>query len=420
MSKIYDVIVIGAGPGGLMAAQTAAKGGLDVILIERKTNVTSIGRTCVAGLITEPDCDGETVTTEGDKIVFHRNDFSIKYSGLWKNLKSNYLVSPAGYRMRIEREATYVARIFNKEVLLEDLLNEAENSGVHITQGAEAMKVQNMKDKVRVTIRKGWEDKEVRGRFLIAADGVNSRMVENLGMNKERKFFGTIVVSSYILEGVESPYPDAFIAFVGRGQIDGCSGQFYLRPNPTRKSQDPPLWEISYGQPVGEKSPEEILNRFIQQGNFSSWFNSAKVVRKTGCLLNFRTPIPEPRVGNILVVGDAASFIEVYVQGAIMYGYRAAKAILNEMNGDPGLDEYVDYWNGSYEYLKPGMVEQVSRGYGLHMLDDSDLDYLFSLTDSKSYKGYYNEFSFPGVIQQAIAAEKAIIMKERPELTQRL
>jgi flavin-dependent dehydrogenase len=403
-----------------MAAQTAAKGGLDVILIERKTNVTAIGRTCVAGLITEPDCDGETVTTEGDKIVFHRNDFSIKYSGLWKNLKSNYLVSPAGYRMRIEREATYVARIFNKEVLLEDLLIEAENSGVHITQGAEAMKVQNMKDKVGVTIRKGWEENEVRGRFLIAADGVNSRMVENLGMNKERKFFGTIVVSSYILEGVESPYPDAFIAFVGRGQIDGCSGQFYLRPNPTRKSQDPPIWEISYGQPVGEKSPEEILNRFIRQGNFSSWFNHARVVKKTGCLLNFRTPIPKPRAGNILVVGDAASFIEVYVQGAIMYGYRAAKAILNEMNGDPGLDEYVDYWNGSYEYLKPGMVEQVSRGYGLHMLDDSDLDYLFSLTDSKSYKGYYNEFSFPGVIQQAIAAEKSIIMKERPELTQKI
>ena len=120
------------------------------------------------------------------------------------------------------------------------------------------------------------------------------------------------------------------------------------------------------------------------------------------------------------MIGDAASFIEVYVQGAIMYGYRAAKAILNEMNGDPGLDEYVDYWNGSYEYLKPGMVEQVSRGYGLHMLDDSDLDYLFSLTVSKSYKGYFNEFSFPGVIQQAIAAEMPRIMKERPELTQKI
>ena len=50
--KKYDLIVVGAGPAGLLAAKTAAQGGLDVILIERKTNVASIGRSCVAGLIT--------------------------------------------------------------------------------------------------------------------------------------------------------------------------------------------------------------------------------------------------------------------------------------------------------------------------------------------------------------------------------
>ena len=144
------------------------------------------------------------------------------------------------------------------------------------------------------------------------------------------------------------------------------------------------------------------------------------MVGKTGAVLNFRTPIMEPRVGNILVVGDAASFIEVYVQGAIMYGYRASKAILDEMSGKPGLDEYVDYWKGSYEYLKPAMIEQASRGYGVHLLEDSDLDYLFELTDSKSYKGYYNEFSFPGVIQQALEAEMPRVMKERPELLQKI
>jgi flavin-dependent dehydrogenase len=275
-------------------------------------------------------------------------------------------------------------------------------------------------DEVVVTIYQEEKEQEVRGRFVIAADGVNSRIAENLGLNKERKFFGTMMVYGYVLEGVETPYPDAIIAFLGRGQTVGCKGQFYFWPRPPRKPQDPPLWEIMYAQPMGLGDHKEILNKFIKNGRFSSWFKHAQVVKKTSVVLNFRTPIQEPKVGNILVIGDAASFIEVYVQGAIMYGYRSAKAVLDEMEGKSGLDEYVDYWKGSYEYLRPGMIEEALRGYGIQMLEDSDLDYLFGLTDSKSYKGYYNEFSFPGVIQQAIAAEIPRIAKERPELIQKI
>jgi flavin-dependent dehydrogenase len=416
----YDVVVVGGGPGGLMAAQTAAKGGLNVLLVEQKANIASVTRSCVAGLITEPDCDEETVTVEGDRIVFHRNDFSIPYSGLWKDLKAFYFVSPGGYRIRMEREETCVTRIFNKEVLLEDLLKEAEKSGAHIDGGTQALKAQNTDDGVVVTVRKEGKEKEVKGRFAIAADGVNSRIVESLGLNNERKFFGTMGVASYILEGVNSPYPDAIAAFVGRGQAEGCRGQFYFRPTPGRSPQDPPRWEISYGQPVGKENLEGILQGFLAKGNFSHCFKDAKVVGKNGALLNFRTPIHEARAGNVLIVGDAASFIEVYVQGAIMYGYRAAKGILDEMKGGSGLDEYVAYWKGSYEYLRPGMMERVLRGYGMHLLETSDLDYLFGLMDTKSYKGYYNEFTFPDIVQQAIEEAVPRIMEERPELLQKI
>ena len=46
MVKRYDVIVVGGGPGGLMAAKTAAEDGLNVLLIERKKEIAEIKRTC--------------------------------------------------------------------------------------------------------------------------------------------------------------------------------------------------------------------------------------------------------------------------------------------------------------------------------------------------------------------------------------
>ena len=46
MAKKYDLIIVGGGPGGLMAAKTAAEDGLKVVLIERKRDITEIDRAC--------------------------------------------------------------------------------------------------------------------------------------------------------------------------------------------------------------------------------------------------------------------------------------------------------------------------------------------------------------------------------------
>jgi flavin-dependent dehydrogenase len=39
MGKKYDLVIVGAGPAGLMAAKVAGEYGLTVALLERKTNI---------------------------------------------------------------------------------------------------------------------------------------------------------------------------------------------------------------------------------------------------------------------------------------------------------------------------------------------------------------------------------------------
>ncbi len=53
MTKKYDVVVVGAGPAGLMAAKAASENGLKVALLERKTNITKVRRSDGGGLDTK-------------------------------------------------------------------------------------------------------------------------------------------------------------------------------------------------------------------------------------------------------------------------------------------------------------------------------------------------------------------------------
>jgi flavin-dependent dehydrogenase len=256
------------------------------------------------------------------------------------------------------------------------------------------------------------KEREVRSRIAVAADGVNSRIVENLGLNKQREFFGTPRLVSYLLEGVKSALPDAFIFFVGRGHSNGQIGHFM--PKAPRRAGDPPQCEVS-------GRTEEDIHRFLTEGKFRSWFKEAKVVRRRSAVLNFYTPIAEPVVGNVMIVGDAASFIEVYVHGAIMYGFRAAKAAAKELTGGSGFAEYIDYWKTSYEYNRREQMERACRvALGLPTLADEELDYLFALLEPEKITSYYDEFTYPEHVMAALLGHLPRIRRERPELAKEI
>jgi digeranylgeranylglycerophospholipid reductase len=408
MSVAYDVVIIGAGPGGLMAAKTARQEGLKILLVEQKKDIARVHRTCAEALVTRPHCDGETVTIEGEKIVFHSNDFSIPYRGPWIEMKRYLRISPSGYKITIEREETPVGMIFNKEVLLENLLAEVEKSGCEIQNETIGVRAVNTEEGVTTTLQKNGVQSEVTSKIAIAADGVNSRITQSLGLNKERMFFGTPKVISYILEGVKPAIPNAFIMFQGK------TYRGFFMPKAPRKKGDPALHEIS-------GFSEEKINTFMTEGKVSSWFKDARVVKKTSAVMNFYAPIREPLAGKIMIVGDAASFIEVYVQGAIMYGFRAAKAAAKELREGNGLGDYVKYWQDSYEYHIPEKREEAFRtALGITNLMDEEIDYLFALMEPHKIKSYYDEFDAPRNLIAAIKKQIPRMKKERPELAAKI
>jgi flavin-dependent dehydrogenase len=421
MDEMYDLIVIGAGPAGLMASISAAEGGLRVLLIERKSDVCKVTRSCCSMWINEPMTHGECISVEENRVVFRLNDFSIPYTGERMPLKRYVRLSPGGKEVVFENEYDPVSIAFDKGDLLKVLLRQAESTGVRVAPGTLCIDVKDEEEKVSVSLRDDEGERDEHGRYLILADGVNSPMGAKLGFDKERTFFGRFQVLSCFFKDVECPYPPSFMNFVGAGHLNGGMGNIYMLPKPGIGEGNKNVFEVTIGSPEGDAATLlDKMRYFTKESYFSRWFKHAKIVYRNCALLNFRTPIATPVKGRTLVVGDAAAFIETYVQGALIYGRSAAQAVRGKIREEKDFLDYVDLWRDTFGYNQPGEIEKSTQAYGISNFSDSELDYIFSLTENEKYRGYVNEFNDFERIMKVLYAHIDTIKREKPELAQNI
>jgi len=422
MAMKYDLIVVGGGPGGLMAAKTAAEDGLKVVLIERKKNITEINRACLqifyirklsasrAGL--HGDGYIEPVSLEVNdhtcRLHFPVPGFSLDYTGPLKPYYNWIEVSPSKYLI-YRRKDTVWGFFYDKEAFVAELLALAQKAGAEIMPETIGMAAENTQDGVKVRVRGKAGEQTLEASKAIAADGRESNIVDSLGLNQKRQQLtpprrgGGLV--AYELEGLETDLPSCPFVAACIPSID---------PSPA-------IVTIMMGQMAGDKNilfcvSEEVLQNFMKHPSFAPWFRHARVVKKTataagGSKYGLLTAIREPVEGNVVVVGDAAAPIETWTQGAVASAYMAVKAIEKELGGQKGYPEYIDWWQKAFYFHKPDYWRMV---FGMFTLAnawscDEDVDYVYNLFQDKI-----------GVPQIMIEENLELIKKGRPELYERL
>jgi digeranylgeranylglycerophospholipid reductase len=423
----YDLIVVGGGPGGLMAAKVAAEDGLKVILVESKKNITEINRACVAIFYTckmspsgatdtgiAPHVDGyiKPVSVEclydlnKTRFHFYEPDFHIDYEGCLRPYLDWVQISPSGHQVhRFETNHWPWGFYFDKEAFVAGLLAEAEKAGVEIWTETIGLGAENVENGVKVRVKGKSGEQTLEGRAAIAADGRTSKIVESLGLNKDRPMRSMTNASyvGYIMEGVETNLPyNSWLSFTLPS----------INPFGTIMIG---MWKNNMNTVgalgSGKVTPESILKKFMEDPKYAPWFHKAKLVKKEGVgISGIADPLKDCVFGNVVCVGDAG-LGEAWVQGAVAQAYQAVKAIEKELNGQKGYPEYIKWRQNAFAIFTPNywnVLQKVAYTWMKHVTDD-DVDYV--------YKLFQGKIGYPPVM---IAKNLNLIRKGRPELYKKL
>lgn len=318
----YDVVVIGAGPAGSMAALHAARHGASVLLLEKRQEIGSPVR-CAEGISAEalrrffepmPSFIASTITGA----AFYLQDG--KSFKLWKSFQ-------AGEGFILER------RVFDRF-----LAEEAAKAGAKVLVKAPAIGLLMEGDRVRgVKVRVAGKEQEVEAEVVIAADGIESEAGRWAGIDTSLPPKEAISCAQFLLSGIDID-PSFTLYYLSPEFAPG--GYAWVFPKGDRKANV----GLGVQANLAREPVINYLTRFIDSIPYLS--QGSPVTLVTG-LVPLR-PL-ETIVGpGIMLVGDAAGQVDPLTGGGIPFAM-AAGALAGEVAArfvrrESPLEEYKERW----------------------------------------------------------------------------
>ncbi len=315
----YDVVVVGAGPSGSMAAKYAAKNGARTLLIEEH------------GMIGSPvSCTGHISVKALNECELPEGNF------INKKIRGAFVYAPDNRSIAIDgkRTMTYVVerKIFDRE-----LAKAAASAGSEVLVDTAVRSLRKIPGGVVLEAMSEGRAMHFKTKVVIGADGVKSRIARGAGLGRIPH-----VCSGIQVEARYEPRDPEFVeVFLGHRF---CPGYF--------------AWSVPTSGDCcriglnADKDAHVYLNRLLTEHEVVS-----RKARSTVDLIMGGIPVGTLKrtvADGVLVVGDAAGQVKPVSYGGIFTGARCAKiagevAARAALEGDTSarrLMEYERRWKG--------------------------------------------------------------------------
>lgn len=351
MQPDYDVIVVGAGPAGGMAALAAARLGLRTALIEEHRDVGS-----------PVHCSG--------KLQLHAfREFDLPSSLILNTLQAGAFYAPNGAVARVRR-AEPDSYVVDRRVFDRWLAGRAQEQGADLILATRLRTAERLNGAIRVAGDRGGRSYGATASVIIDAEGARPVLPATLGLDLPRR---SVMGLQYQMSGVDLDDDDCPEIYLGTSSSPGFFA--WLMPIGSGRGRV----GLCVDPAVAPRAPIHYLERLIRDHPVAS-----RRLRRAVIEQKLAGPIPvinrrqRTTTDGMIVVGDAAGHVKATSGGGIYFsligGQLAAAAAAAYAGGRrAALDEYERGWRRRFgrELWFTSMVRTT-----LNRMSDADLNAL--------------------------------------------
>ena len=239
--KSVDVLVIGGGPAGSIAARTAAQQNVDVLMIEKRQEIGSPVR-CAEGV--------------SKRALAELTELNSKW--ISAEINGGRIHSPDGGFVTIDEPGAGL--VLERKIFDRELAAQAARSGAEVWVKARAIDLIRENGSITgAVIRRPDEDYIVRAKVVIAADGVESQVGKWAGIDTTCNAHDVDTCAQYLMTGltdIDLSYCDFYL-----GHRMAPRGYAWIFP----KGNDSANVGIGIGGNIGSETAIGYLNRFVEK-----------------------------------------------------------------------------------------------------------------------------------------------------------